>query len=205
MQEQFISQQTPPVLAIRPHFDQPLTMVHAGLFTAVSCLVITVVAGTFFYILLSILGLGRFIAASYIYGLLFVGAIAVIPPLFFEMRKKAYERTAFLFYGDYLEFQYFQFYLSRRRGRIRYADIKDVSQHASALQEHRRLTTIDLYVPSMGYRGRGFSGVSMTDLPQRADYMSQIMRILEVAARNPAPAPAPVMPAAAPDGNRLPL
>lgn len=203
MQEHIPSQQTPPLLAIRPHFDEPLTIVHAAVLTAVASLVVTVLAGTFFYIILAVLGLSRFIAVSYVYGLLFVGSIAVIPPLFFEIRKKAYERTAFLFYPDYLEFQYFKFYLGRRRGRVRYADIKDISQHASALQEHRRLMTIDLYVPSMGYKERGFTGLSMADLPQRADYMTQVMNVIEGNSRKTAPAAA--MPLAAAQADIPPL
>lgn len=169
-----------PILSVRPKFDPGLTMVQALVTTLGGFLVTTVLFGTFFFILLSVLGLSRHISASGIYGFFFGLSVLGIPPLFYEVKKRAFQRTIYNFYDDYMDFQYFHYYINRRRGRVRYIDIADIAQHASALQEHQRLTTIYIYVPGMGMGQRGaFSGVKLTDLPQAKDYMTKIMDLIE--------------------------
>ena len=140
-----------PLLTIRPHFDQGLVTVQSLLFTAVAFLLVTIIGGTIFYVLLQLIGLGRFVAAGYVYGLFLVGSLVVLPPLFFELKKKAYSRTFFRFYDDYLEFQYFQFMLLQRRSRLRYRDVSDVVQAGGARQTHRRLNTHLLLAPHSNY------------------------------------------------------
>lgn len=168
-----------PLLTIRPHFDQGLVTIQALLFTAAAFLLVTIIGGTLFYILLQLIGLGRFIAAGYVYGLFLVASLVVLPPLFFEMKKKAYSRTFFRFYDDYLEFQYFQFMLSQRRGRVRYRDVSDVLQAGGALQSQRMLTSILILVPGMNYNPRAFSGVKIEDVPQKLDLMHKILELIE--------------------------
>ncbi|TAL28206.1 MAG: hypothetical protein EPN97_15240 [Alphaproteobacteria bacterium] len=169
-----------PILTVRPKFDSGLAMAEALVVTLGGFIVTTVVLGTFFFILLSLIGLGRHISASGIYGFFFGLSVLGIPPLFYEVKKRAFQRTIYNFYDDYMDFQYFHYYINRRRGRVRYADIADIAQHASALQEHQRLTTIYLYVPGMGMGRRGaFAGLRLTDLPQAKDYMTKVMDIIE--------------------------
>ena len=166
-----------PLLTIRPHFDQGLVTLQAVLFTAAAFLLVTIIGGTLFYILLMLIGLG--ISAGYVYGLFLVASLVVLPPLFFELKKKAYSRTFFRFYDDYLEFQYFQFMLSQRRGRVRYRDVSDVVQAGGALQSQRMLTSILIMVPGMNYNPRAFSGVKIDDVPQKLDLMHKIMELIE--------------------------
>ena len=167
-----------PILSVRPHFDPGLAMVQAGMVTALLFLPVTVVCGMLVYILFLILGLVTFISASAVFGFFLVASLAGIPPVFYELKKRALQRTLYNFHEDYIDFQYFHFYLNRRRGRIRYRDISDINQHASALQEQRRLTTIYMYAPGMGYV-RGFSGVKMEDLQQSKGYLTKVMDILD--------------------------
>ena len=195
----------PPLLTVRPHFDQGLTTLQAILFTLIGFLLVTIVLGTFVFILFSIIGLTKIIPAGYIYGLFLVGSIVVLPPLFFEMKKKAYARTVYHFHDDHVDFQYFQFFISMRRGRIRYRDISDVTQQANALQEQRRLTNVYLYVPSMAYNARAFAGIKISDVPMRQDTMTRIMDMIEnsenrdmARAAGMMAAPAAVPPAAVP-------
>lgn len=168
-----------PLLTIRPHFDQGLVTVQSLLFTAVAFLLVTIIGGTIFYVLLQLIGLGRFVAAGYVYGLFLVGSLVVLPPLFFELKKKAYSRTFFRFYDDYLEFQYFQFMLLQRRSRLRYRDVSDVVQAGGALQTQRMLTSILIMAPNMNYNPRAFSGVKIDDVPQRLDLMPKILDLIE--------------------------
>lgn len=168
-----------PLLTIRPHFDQGLVTIQALLFTAVGFLLVTLIGGTLFYILLQLIGLGRFVAPGYVYGFFLIGSLVLLPPLFFELKKKAYSRTFFRFYDDYLEFQYFQFMLSQRRGRVRYRDVSDVVQAGGALQSQRMLTTLLILVPGMNYNPRAFSGLKIEDVPQRLDLMPKILDLIE--------------------------
>jgi hypothetical protein len=199
-----------PILSVRPKFDAGLTVVEALIVTLGGFIITTIFFGTFFLILFSVLGLGRHISAGGIYSFFFGVSLLGIPPLYYEVKKRAFQRTIYNFYDDYMDFQYFHWHINRRRGRVRYGEIRDIAQHASALQEHQRLITIFLYVPgmAMGRRG-GFSGVKLADLPQSKDYMTKIMDIFEgraaqVAAAQAAPAaPAtqvapPAQPPAAP-------
>ena len=186
-----------PILSVRPKFDPGLTMVQALVTTLGGFIVTTILFGTFFFIFLSLIGLGRHLSATGIYGFFFGLSLLGIPPLFYEVKKRALQRTIYNFYDDYMDFQYFHYYINRRRGRVRYADIADIAQHASALQEHQRLITIFLYVPGMGMGRRGeFAGVKMADLPQSRDYMTKIMDLIEGrAATAVAVAPAAAAPA----------
>lgn len=173
-----------PLLTLRPQFDSALVMVNAGLAGVVGTIVMTVVGGTLLYVLLMILQLG-FIPPGYIYGLILVASIVAIPPLFFEMCKKAYQRTAFVFYPDHVEYQFFQFFMSRRRGRFKYRDVTDVSQHATPLQEQRGLTTISLYIPALRYQKNSFPGVRIPDVRIKQDHLGKIMDIIDASNRNP--------------------
>ncbi|MEZ0224183.1 MAG: hypothetical protein ACAH83_06505 [Alphaproteobacteria bacterium] len=185
-----------PILSVRPKFDSGLAMIQALIVTLGGFIVTTILLGTFFFILLSIIGLGKHVSASGIYGFFFGLSVLGIPPLFYEVKKRAFQRTIYNFYDDYMDFQYFHYFINRRRGRVRYLDIADIAQHASALQEHQRLTTIYLYVPGMGMGQRGaFAGLKLTDLPQAKDYMTKIMDIIEQ--RPPGTAAAPTQPGTA--------
>lgn len=175
-----------PLLSVRPYFDSGLTMVQAAICAAVGFLPVTIVGGIVVYFLFMILGLARFVPASGVFGFFLVVSLAGLPPAFYEIKKRAMQRTLFNFYDDYIDFQYFHFYINRRRGRVRYRDISDINQHASALQEQRRLTTIYLYVPGMSYQ-RGFSGLKLEDLQQSRGYLTKIMDVVENSFLEPQP------------------
>lgn len=169
-----------PVFSVRPAFDQPLAIVHALIAMVAGSALLTILGGIFLYILVLMLGLGRFVPPGYVFGLVLVASLIGVAPVFFDWRRKAYQRTIWHFYDTHVDFQFFRYYLGRQRGRLHYRDIANVAQRASALQEQRGLTTIYLYAPSMNYQSRGgFSGLKIFDVPLRADYMTRIMDIVE--------------------------
>lgn len=168
-----------PILSIRPVFDQGLVTLQAVLFTAVAFILTTVIGGTLFFMLLNLIGLGRFIGASYIYGLFLVGSIVALPPLFFELKKRAYGRTVFHFFEDHVDYQYMHFFISLRRSRVRYREVADVRMAGHALQEQRRLTNIYLVVPSMAQHPRAFAGIKIPDVPMSQDYLARILDLIE--------------------------
>jgi hypothetical protein len=177
-----------PLLSVRPTFDSSLTLLQAVGVSILGVFVLTILLGTFFYILLSFMN-ARAAGASYWFFLIVTGF--GVPIFFFELKKKAYQRTLFNFHEDYLEFQYFKFYLNRRRGRVRYSEITDIAQHASMLQDHQRLTTIYITVPSMAYRRSSFAGLELYDLPQSKNYLNKIIDIVEGRVSTAAPASQP--------------
>lgn len=174
-----------PILSVRPVFDSNLALLQAVGVSVLGVFFLTVLLGTFFFLILSLLGM-RAAGASYWFFLIVSGF--GVPIFFFELKKKAYQRTLYNFHEDYIEFQYFKFYLNRRRGRVRYADIGGIDQHASVLQDHQRLTTIYISVPSM-YRRGGFAGLELYDLPQSKNYLNKIIDIIEGRAGRQQPAP----------------
>lgn len=160
-------------------------MVEALLVSAAGTIFLTVLGGTLLYIIFMILGLGRFIPAGWIYGLIFVGSLVALPPYLYEVKKKAYQRTVYNFYDEYLDFQQFKFYLTLRRGRIRYKDVGDIVQQASTLQDQRRLTSLYLYVPSLGYGRGAFAGLEIADLPAAGNFAHKVMDIVEHSQKAP--------------------
>ncbi|MEZ0260231.1 MAG: hypothetical protein ACAH80_04435 [Alphaproteobacteria bacterium] len=177
-----------PLLSVRPTFDSSLTLLQSLGVSVLGIFVLTILLGTFFYIILSFIN-PRAAGAAYWFFLIVSGF--GVPIFFFELKKKAYQRTLFNFHEDYLEFQYFKLYLNRRRGRVRYSEITGIDQHASALQDHQRLTTIYISVPTMGYRRGGFAGLELYDLPQAKNYLTKITDIVEGRARQQAARSAP--------------
>lgn len=168
-----------PLLTIRPHFDQGLVTVQAVTFTAGAFLPLTIIAGTILYVLLHLIGIGRFFGAGYIYGLFLVGSLVVLPPLFFELKRKAYSRTFYRFFEDYVDCQYYRFLVSPRRERVRYRDVSDVMQAGGALQSQRMLTSIHIVVPGMSRHPNAMGGISIDDVPQRLDLMPKILDLIE--------------------------
>lgn len=171
-----------PILSIRPHFDPGLAMVQAIMVTAVGFIVVTAAGSIFTYIILSLILPAKFVKFGFILQFFLLISIAGIPPLFYEIKKRALQRTLYNFHADYLEFQFFHFYVNRRRGRLWYHDIADVTQHASFLQEHQRLTTIFLYAPSMlgVYGRRGYPGIKIEDLQQSKGYLNKVMDVVDM-------------------------
>lgn len=171
-----------PILSIRPHFDPGLAMVQSIMVTAVGFIVVTMAGSIFTYLLLSLILPAKFVKFSLIMQFFLLISVAGIPPLFYEIKKRALQRTLYNFHEDYLEFQYFHFYVNRRRGRLWYRDIADITQHASFLQEHQRLTTIYLYAPSMvgAYGQRGFMGLKLEDLQQSKSYLNKVMDVVDM-------------------------
>lgn len=172
-----------PILSIRPYFDPGLAMVQSIMVVAVGFIVVTAAGSIFTYLLLSLILPAKFVKFSLIMQFYLLVSVAGIPPLFYEVKKRALQRTLYNFHEDYLEFQYFQFYINRRRGRLWYRDIADITQHASFLQEHQRLTTIYLYVPGMigAHRQRGFMGLKLEDLQQSKGYLNKVMDVVDMA------------------------
>ena len=177
-----------PYLAVRPQFDPGLAMVQSIFITVASFFLLTLAGGIVTAIFFMMIGLS-FVPLKGIFGFYMLLSLAGTPPLFYELKKRALQRTLYNFYEDYVDFQYFQFYLNRRRGRVWYRDIGDITQHASALQEHQRLTTIFLYVPGLSsYGQRGFSGIKMEDLPQARGYLTKVMDIVQFSITGDMPA-----------------
>jgi hypothetical protein len=172
-----------PILTIRPRFDPGLSMIEAGLATVGGFLVTTFLLGTFFFLIFSAIGLTRHLSGGSFYTFFMVLSVIAIPPAFYELKKRAYQRTIFNFYEDTIEFQYFSFFLTRRRGRVRYTDITDLVQDASALQEHQNLQSIYIFIPGMaGLRQRqrrSFSGLKIVDVPTDKDYMTVLAELID--------------------------
>lgn len=184
-----------PVFSVRPFFDQPLAIVHSMVAMVAGTLVLTIVGGFLLYILVLMLGLSRFIAPGYVFGLVLVASIVCVAPIYFDLRRKAYQRTIWHFYDTHVDFQFFRYYTGRQRARLHYRDITHIAQRASALQEQRGLTTIYLHAPAMNFHNsRAFSGLKIFDVQLRADYMTRIMDIVERSRTvTTAPAVVPVM------------
>jgi hypothetical protein len=197
---------TPPLFALRSRFDQALTLVEAAPAGVVGAVFSAFVAGTAVYILLSIIGLGRFLSVEGVLGLFFVLGFALSPAAYYEIKKFAYKNTFYAFYDDWLEYQEFRFFVTRRRGRVRLRDIRDVYERASPLQARRTLTSLYLAVPGMNpaaERQGGFSGLKILDVPENSGARDKIVELIEASAaraqaqaQTPAPAAPPPPPPA---------
>lgn len=188
-------QKIQPRLSIRPTFDPGLATAEAGLAAVAGAAVGFFLLATFAFILLTLLGAGRFIPAGALYGLFFLVGALGSPVAYFEIKKKAHARSVYNFYDDYFEYQDFQWYITRQRRRVRYIDVTDVTEHATVLQTRRTLTSIFIDVPRMGRRGQnGFVGVRIRDVPERADLAGKIIALVEEGQRRYYQAP-PAAPA----------
>lgn len=164
---------------------------------------------TFIFILLNIVGLGRFVSAAALYDIFFILSLALTPALYYEVKKNAWRRTVFRFFDDYLEYQDFKFLITRRRGRVRLRDITDVYERASPLQARRVLTTVYLSIPNMAgpnnIRG-AFTGLKIADVPENGGLQERIIELIEDSNRRyyqPAPQQ-PTAPAAPPVEEKKP-
>jgi hypothetical protein len=199
------AEKSPPILSVRPVFDNGVVMAESGLAAVAGATLGAFLGGTFFFILFNIVGLGRFIQASGLYSTFLVLGLALSPALYFEVKKRAWARTAYNFHADYLEYQDFKFLLQRRRGRVRYRDIRDVYERASPLQSRRVLTSVYIVIPGFPSQMQlGMPGIKMSDLPESANLREKIIDLVEqsnrryIAGANAAAAASVAAPAAAP-------
>ena len=173
---------TKPKFVLRPVFDAGLTTIYAVAAAALCVVIVPIVLGVLIYVLFAFMGISHVIAPGFLFGGLFVLCLALTPPIYFEIRKRAFQRTFFAFYDDYVDFQYWQFLLQPRRGRIQYRDISDVYQEAGTLQAQRMLTNLLIYVPRlsqrMGMQGN-FSGLKIPDLRQSANDLARVVAVIE--------------------------
>lgn len=180
-----------PHITVRPQFVSSITSIEAVLIALLATLMVTVAGGTLLMVLLSLIGLMRLLPGWLPFFLCFTAAAVVVPPLYFELKRKAYAKTWFAFYDDYVEYQFFDWLVNRRAGRIKYTDIANMAQNANALQEREKLKTIYLYVPDQAYQNpRGFAGLKLKDVPAGKGYGYGIQELIDRAQKQNAAAPA---------------
>ncbi len=169
-----------PLLTVRSQFSSLLATLESLGATLVGTAALTFIGGTIFLALAALTGLSKIISGGSIYMTLAVLGIVVLPPIYYEIKRGAYRRTIYNFYDDYLEFQHFQFLVNRRVGRIGYREITSVAEHANFVQEHEKLTTVYLVVPSMRYQSRGaFSGIKISDVARAEQLTGKILDLID--------------------------
>jgi hypothetical protein len=169
-----------PLLTIKPQFDPALTMVEAIPAGIAGTTIAVFLGGTFFFILLNIIGLGKFMNGGSLYSTFLVLGLALTPAIYYELKKSAYRRTVYHFYEDSLEYQDFKFFLTRRRGRVRLRDITDVTARATFLQSRRTLTTIYLTIPGFSPIVQGIlPGLKIMDVPEKGGLQDKILDLVE--------------------------
>lgn len=185
-----------PLFALKPRFAPKTAVAEAVLPALLGTVIGTVACGTFFYILFSIIGLTKFISVSTIYTVFFLLSLTLIPAAFYELKRRALSQTVYLFYDNHLEFQNFQFYINRRRGRVRYDDINDIFMRSGWVQGLSGLTTLYLFAPTMGIDG-GFSGLRIKDILDDRRIANKVTAIIERTLEVETPAVTPSKTAAA--------
>jgi len=191
---------TPPLLAVRPRFDSALTTIEAVPIAIACTVAATLLGATFLFMFFNILGMGRLVSAGPLYTIVFILTLALSPALYFEVKKSAYRQTFYNFYPDWLEYQDFRWFLTRRRSRIRLIDINDVFENASILQSRRVLTSLYLAVPGVNQSPRGgFSGLKILDIPENSGLREKVIALIEDSTKRyyaaaQAPAGVPVTP-----------
>lgn len=173
------AQSTTSRFVLRPVFDDTIAKIQSVAIALFGMTVVTLVLGVLIYLLLSLIGLGGIIRPGWVFGLLLLASLIVLPALFYELKRKAYAQTFYDFHDDYLEYQHFKYFVTRQRGRISYGSVSDATQKSNLLQEQKHLTTITLYIPDIVDQARGFPGLKLTDLPRTQDYLGNIIALIE--------------------------
>ncbi|MFH1157457.1 MAG: hypothetical protein V1721_01010 [Pseudomonadota bacterium] len=182
----------PPLLHIRPQFSSLVAILESLCVALAGTVALTFVGGILLLALFSLIGLGRFVSGGMLFTTLFVLGWAALPPMYYEAKRKAFQNTFYNFYGDYVEFQRFQYLVNRRIGRISYRDITNVAEHANFIQQREKLTSIYLFAPNMAPALNGeFPGIKLTDIPQSGDQIRKILGLIDQSNYPQAPAPLP--------------
>jgi hypothetical protein len=156
-----------PLLSIRPVFDDFQTALESAPVTLACVAAFTFIGGTFALVIVSVLGMLRLFSTEGLFGFFAVAGLVIVPPLYYELKKRAYSRTSYHFYKEYLAFQDFMLYFKRRRGRVFYNDIADAGIDVNFIQKRQKLETLQLVVPGMAQPARGgFSGIKVENLPR---------------------------------------
>ena len=141
---------------------------------------LTFVGGIILLALFSLTGISRFIPGSAIFMTLFILGWVTLPPLYYEIKRRAFQNTYYNFYDDYVEFRRFQYMINRRIGRIKYHDITNVTEHSNFVQQREKLTSVFLFAPDITPALNGeFPGLKMTDITQSEDQIRQILSLID--------------------------
>ena len=181
----------PPLLHIRPQFSSLVSILESLVIAFVGTVMITFVGGIILIALFSLIGLGRFISGGTIFTTLFVLGLIALPPLYYEIKRRACQKTFYNFYDNYVEFQRFQYLINRRIGRIGYRDITNIAENSNFIQQREKLTSVYLFAPDITPAMNGeFPGLKMTDIPQSGKQSKQIRDLIDQS-NQPQQAPAP--------------
>jgi hypothetical protein len=176
-----------PAFTIRPVFSPLLAACEAIPLGVTGAVGTTFAGGIFLTILLSMIGLGWLVGNEFFYLFIFVLSTVLLPFLYYDLKRKAHQRTFYSFYDDYFEYQHYLYFLNRHTARVWYKDINDITEHANFVQERENLITLYLFVPSMPLQKRGgrfqtsnaFSGVKLADVDSKADWGGKILALID--------------------------
>lgn len=170
----------PPLLHICPKFSSLVAILESLVVALAGAVLLTFVGGIILLALFSLIGLSQFIPANMLFMTLFILGCVALPPLYYEIKRKACQNTYYNFYNDYVEFRRFQYLINRRIGRIRYRDITNVTEHSNFVQQREKLTSVFLFAPDITPALNGeFPGLKMTDIPQSGEQISQILGLID--------------------------
>ena len=179
------TEQAKALLKIRPTFVHKIAMIEALLVGIVGAVFGTVTLGVILTILFMLIGLGSFMPGGLAFMLAFVISITLLPAGYFELKKRAYQKSAFLFFADHLEFRDFNIFMNRNTGRIRYNEITDVFEKSNMLQQMEDIKTIYLLAPRYGLRDRsGFAGIKIKDVPIGQGMGRRIVDLIDAENKN---------------------
>ena len=169
-----------PILRIQPKFSSLVAVLESLLIALAGTVMLTFVGGVILLALFSLTGISRFIPGSMIFMTLFILGWATLPPLYYEIKRKACQNTYYSFYDDYVEFRRFQYLINRRIGRIKYRDITNVTEYSNFVQQREKLTSVFLFAPDITPALNGeFPGLKMTDISQSGDQIKQILGLID--------------------------
>lgn len=167
-------------LQTRPTFDSKVAMIEACGIALASAVVGTLLVGTLLSLLFMLVGLDRIFPGWLPFFIGFLASVVIVPATYYEIKRQAYTKSIYNFYGDYLEFREFGLMMNRSTGRIRYAEITDIFERSNPLQQMQGLKTIYLAVPGYGLPDKyGFTGVRIRDVRIGGGTGRQLVALIE--------------------------
>lgn len=175
-----MTQKTAPLFTVQPQFIPRLTVIEAFITALAGTLLLTLVGGTILFMLCALLGISKILPVWFLYFIFFAASVVIIPPLYFELKKKAYAQTQFSFFPDHLEYKNFEWLILPRRGRIKYSAIEGLSRKTNFLQTPHQIESLRLHVPGLPFQSfNRFQGLNLPDILTEKNYGEQIEGLLE--------------------------
>ena len=168
-----------PILTLRPKYVPDLVRIEILFYCFLATFALTILGGVFIMLISLLFGLGNILPPWLGFFALLVACVIFLPPFIKKTLKSNMASTFCNFYSDHLLYQTYQLLIFKRRGRIKYSDISDITERSNLFQNRYDIGDIWVIAPNMPMdAGQRFPGIKIRSIKLTSELTEMFERVI---------------------------